>query len=407
MPVEGIKSFTLMVGFCVGSKNEEEKHAGISHFLEHMIFKGTKKRRGVIEISKELDSIGAVYNAFTGKEMTAYFIKSDSEYEAKAFDVIADVLKNSTLPANEIDKERKVIKEEIKMYYDMPQRHVLELYEQLVFKGSPLARDIAGDYKTLDNTKRVDIKNYIAKHYNPENRIVVVSGNFKEANIRKLVKKYFGENGCGDKNDLIENFDKFSSPRVLVDKRNTKQVNLALGFPTDGHEDEDFHAIRLLDVILGSTMGSRLAIEVREKRGLAYYIRTMNAEYEKAGSFIVHAGIDHIRINEAIVAIAHELKKISDKLVSNKELIVAKQVYKGRTILELEDTENLAARYLESARYESKPKTVEQEIESIMKVSSKDIKKAAQKIFDFNKLSIAVVGPVDQNQIKKTIQKLK
>lgn len=407
LPVKGIKSFTLMVGFCVGSKNEEEKHAGISHFLEHMIFKGTKKRKGVIQISKELDSIGAIYNAFTGKEMTAYFIKSDSEYEDKAFDVLSDVLKNSTLPSNEIEKERKVIKEEIKMYYDMPQRHVLELYEQLVFKGSSLARDIAGNYKTLDNTKRKDIKNYIAKNYNPENRIVVVSGNFNESNTRKLVKKYFNEGGICENNDLIEKFDAFSEPRILVDKRNIKQVNLAMGFPTNGHKDQDFYAIRLLDIILGSTMGSRLNIEVREKRGLAYYVRTTNVEYEKVGSFIVHAGIDHARIDEAILAIIRELKKISGKLVSSKELVVAKQIYKGRTILGLENTENLAARYLESARYEPKPKTVEQEIGSIMKVNSFDIRRAAQKMFDLDKLSIAVVGPVDQKQIKNTIQKLK
>ena len=312
-PLKGTAAVTVLVLVPVGSRYESKNINGVSHFVEHLLFKGTKKRPTSIDITKELDAVGAEFNAFTSKDLTGYYIKAAAKNIEMAFDILSDMMLNSVFDKNEINKERGVIVEEINMYNDNPLMALHGLFEETVFSGNSLGWQIAGPKKVVKNISRAQLVAYKNKYYQPSNFIVTVSGDFNQARVKSLANKYFGQKNerkvTGSYKKLTT---KQSKPRVSLVYKDTLQVQMGLGFPAFAQGDKRIYAAYLLSIILGGNMSSRLFDVVREQHGLAYFIRAEIDAYQDVGSFMVQAGLDKSRLPEAIKLILSELKKAAD-----------------------------------------------------------------------------------------------
>jgi predicted Zn-dependent peptidase len=400
------KAVTVLVLLPVGSRHETKNINGVSHFIEHLMFKGTTNRPTSLDISKELDSVGASYNAFTSKDHTGYYVKLAANKIELAFDLMADMLFNSLFDPDEIKRERGVIIEEINMYEDNPMFYLGSLFEQTIYGSHPLGWLISGPKKVIKKVSREAILNYKKKYYNPANMVLTVAGNFKKDKVNKLAQKYFGNNQ--DKSQL-PSFAKLkikqARPKLNIKYKKTQQIHMALGFPSFSINDHKLYPLYLLAVILGGNMSSRLFTEVREKRGLAYYIKTDISSYQDTGAFLVQAGLDKSRIKEAIQVILAELKKIKDQGVTGKELKSAQEFIKGKIILELEDSENIADWYSKQELFLDKILTPEQRMKKISAVTKDQVKKIAQQVIDERKINLAMIGPVkDKSTLKKLLK---
>lgn len=405
-PLKETKAVTVLVLVGVGSRHETKNINGVSHFVEHLLFKGTKKRPTSLDITKELDSIGAEYNAFTSKDHTGYYIKATAEKIELAFDILSDMIFNATFNPIEIDKERGVILEEINMYNDNPLMNLSSLFEETIFGDHPLGWNIAGPKSVIKKISTNDIVKYKKKFYQPNNMIVSVSGNFKEAKVKALAKKYFGEK---NQNNIKKTFSKLklsqSKPTLNLEFKDTKQVQMGLGFPAFSIKDPKVYPMYLLAVILGGNMSSRLFSVVREKHGLAYYVRTDISPYQDTGSFMVQAGLDKSRINKAIALILSELKRIKDDGITDKELQDAQEYLKGKIVLELEDSEHLADWYGKQELIFGKISKPEDRIKKIAAVTRKEVESVAKEIFDDKKINLALIGPFkDKKQFAKLLK---
>ncbi|MBT3690054.1 insulinase family protein [bacterium] len=406
-PLKDTKSVTVLVLVKVGSRNEEKDINGISHFIEHLLFKGTKKRPTSLDITKELDGVGADYNAFTGKDQTGYYVKVAADKIELAFDIVSDMLLNSSFKSKEIDKERGVIIEEINMYDDNPLLSIDNLFEKIVFKGHSLERDIAGPKKNIRKITRKEILNYYNKYYISSNVVVGVGGKFNKQRVNKLTNKYFKEFKKKKNNLKIDKFvSKQNKLRVNLKYKNTEQVQVALGFPAYKINDPKTYPLLLLSMILGGNMSSRLFMEIREKRGLAYSIRTALEAHEDIGAFVVFAGLDKSKIELALTTINNELKKVVDSKVTSDELTRAKDFIRGKLILKLEDSSNLI-QYLATQRlFKNKVDTLEEQLKKIDKVTINQIQGVAKEIINLNKLNLSVIGPFkDKNIFFKYLKK--
>lgn len=404
-PMQETKAITLLALFRVGSRYENRRTLGLSHFLEHMMFKGTKKRPKAIQISKILDGVGAEYNAFTSKDYTGYYIKVNYEKTELAMELMSDMLANSVLAQEEVERERKVIKEEINMYEDNPIMLVEELYEQELYRGSSLGWRIAGDVKSLANIRRKELVDFRGEHYRPKNTVFIASGRFPE-NLEKMISKYFGVlKGDG----RPQGFKKFqpskvhaAGPRVALRFRDTGQVQVVLGFPAYAYKDKRLPALHLLATILGGSMSSRLFIAVRERRGLAYFVRASTSVYQDTGNLLIHAGLDKSRIDAAIKVIMKEVKRIRDGGVTREELVRAKENIRGRMTLALEESSDVADFLGKQELLTGEIKTSDQKLEKIFKVTQADVKKVAADVFKSNRLAAAIIGPFeDANRFQK------
>lgn len=403
IPNESTKAVTVFVLFEVGSRHETKDINGVSHFIEHLMFKGTKKRPTTLDISKALDNVGAEYNAATAKDWTGYYVKIDSKKIELALDVLSDMINNSKFEANEINKERGVIIEEINMYHDNPLMYIEDVLETLMFKGSTLGWEIAGPKKVIAEVSRKKILDYKNKFYAPENTVIGIAGKFNE-NIKSLVDKYFETNGRCKKSQAKKQFDfvnfQFTQnkPQVLVKYKDTEQVQLALGFPGYSYFDEEVYPLYLLSVILGGNMSSRLFIAVRERRGLAYFVRCYTNIYQDTGNLIIQSGLDKSRLSEAISVIMSELKKVKNQGVTAKELKQAKEYLRGKIVLTLENTSNLADWYAKQELLQRKILTPEQKLKKFDAVTLADIKKVAFNIFQKDFINLALIGPYKDEQ---------
>jgi predicted Zn-dependent peptidase len=392
-PMQSTKTVTLLAITGVGSKYESDRIAGLSHFLEHMFFKGTEKRPNARAISEYLDEIGGEYNAFTSKEFTGFYAKVISKYLDRAFDVISDILLDSKFATEKIERERGVIIEEMNMYQDTPMVYVSDLFENLLYGNQPAGRLVIGNKKSISSVKRSDFINYYKRFYTASNMAVCVAGNVSEKEAFNLVKKYFrgiSAKKAGLKKKVVE---KQSSPSVLLHHKDTDQTHICLGVRGYNILDDKKYPLSILSVILGGGMSSRLFMSVREKLGLAYYIRCESENYTDSGYICVHAGLDSTRIDKAIKVIVKELVRARDDGISSKELKKAKEYIKGKTLMGLEISDEYSSWLARQEILTSKLESVEEKFSKIDRVTASDVRRVANDVVVNNKLNLALIGP--------------
>ena len=387
------RTVTVLVMVATGSRYETKQTNGISHFLEHMLFKGTKKRPTALDITEEIDRVGGEYNAFTSKEYTGYYAKVASKHKKLIMDVISDIFLNSKLNPEDIEKEKGVIVEEINMDLDTPASYVRDLFEALLYGDQSLGWPIIGTKENVKALNRDKLIEYFERQYVASNTVVIVTGNIDEEETAGEVIEYFKsikEDGYMPKSPIRETQDK---PASLVHYKKTDQTHLCLGVRSYGLNSEDYFILEVLASILGGGMSSRLFTEVREKRGLAYYIHCSSKNYTDTGYLLVQAGVGNDKVNESIKVILDEFCKMKNKKVPNNELTKAKEYIKGKLLLSLESSSAVAFWLGYQEILKGKILTVNETFERIDKVTSEDIQRVANDIFQDNKLNLALIGP--------------
>lgn len=396
---------SVVVDFFVktGSRSETAKENGISHFLEHFLFKGTKKYPTSMAISQLIDGIGGEMNANTGKEHTQYFIKAASRHLPLIFEVLTDMIQNPLLDAAELEKEKGVIVEEINMYKDTPMYEIENVLERTMWPKDTLGRDIAGTKETVTKFNREMFAAYIARHYQAPNMILGVSGKYNAGKLEQLIKKYWQHVPKKRFGGWQKARDRQKSPRLKIQFKETEQAHLALGFKAFAYQDSRNPAVSVLAAVLGGGMSSRLFSEIREKRGLAYYVRAMPNSFQDTGIFGVGAGVQIGKIKEALRVVLDELKKIKNHAVEMQELQKAKEYIKGKSVLALEDNQVRLDWFLERAAFFPKIETPQEAFKKIDAVSSRDVQRVAAALFKNQNMTLAVIGPYKKERIFKKI----
>jgi len=396
IPFKDTKAVTVLILFGVGSRNETLEINGASHFIEHLMFKGTKNRPTTLDISRDLDRVGAEFNAMTSKDYTGYYIKINHDKVELAVDVLSDMLLNSKFDNNEINRERGVIVEEINMYHDNPLMFVESLFEEIIYEGNTLGWEIAGPAEVIKQVTREQLVEYKNKFYRSDNLVIAVAGKI-DSRVKKLIEDKFIKKLSAKHDSPVPQFPTFvetqKEPRVKLQYKDTKQVQLALGFPAFGYHDPRVYALHLLSIILGGNMSSRLFISVRERRGLAYFVRCYPNYYQDTGNLYIQSGLDTSRLDEALSVITAELKKVKDKGITAKELDDAKEFLSGKVILNLEDSSNLAEYFAKQKLLTGEILSPEEKMKKYAEVTVADIKKLANDIFQKSKFNLAIIGP--------------
>jgi predicted Zn-dependent peptidase len=387
------QSVTCMVMLAAGSRYETPETNGIAHFSEHMFFKGTQRRPSARDIAGEVDSIGGEFNAFTGKEYTAYYVKCAAEHRDVALDVLADMLRNSRFDPEEIDREKGVIIEEMNMYFDTPRDYIGGVYEQLMYGDQPLGWDIIGRKETVRNATRDTFMGYLDHWYKPPRMVVGIAGKIGDDALDRATE-LFGDLPGGDTGEP-EPARAYQSERVKVFTKQSDQAHLILGVPSYPIEHPDRYALQMVATVLGGGMSSRLFTEVRERRGLAYYVFGTNHSYTDAGSLYSQAGVDINRIDEAVTTIATELKKIAAEPVPSDELEKARNFTKGRFVLQLESPQGLILFGLRKEVLEQRAPDPEEVLAGVDAVTGEDVQRVARDLLADEKLRLALIGPFD------------
>jgi predicted Zn-dependent peptidase len=393
-PMPDTQTATVIVMTGTGSRYETAQENGLAHFLEHMFFKGTKKRPSAKAISEELDAVGSQYNAFTAQDRTAYYAKVSSRYLDTALDVISDIFIHSTLPGKEINKERGAVIQEIDMYEDMPMRSIGDVFDELIYgAGHPLGRTILGPKENIRAFKRKDFKSYLKRHYVPSNTVVCVAGGFDEKKILAKIKKAFGTLKAGSASQALPYTGVQDAPRAKLKEKKTDQTQLMLGVPAYPYLHKDEYALTVLNTILGGGMSSRLFTEVREKRGLAYSVHSWTEKHPDTGYFVVQAGVEHAKLEKTVATILSEFKKVKRASVSAAELKKAKAYIKGTMTLQLDTSDEIAAAAASSVIRFGRVRTLEEIFAGVDAVTAADVQRVATDIFRTEKLNLAVIGP--------------
>lgn len=393
-----LASVTVTVFVKVGSRYEHAAINGASHFIEHLLFKGTRRRKTAQDITKELDRYGAAYNAFTSKDATSFYIKIDAQHGELAVDLLHDMLTHSRFDKKDIDRERGVIVEEINMYEDNPSSYMSDRLEQMMLSGNALGFDIAGPREVIKSVPAEDLIAYHKQYYIPSRMVVAVAGKVTPK-LRAKLQATFGTLH-EPAHPLDASFERFTvpeprEPQITYAHRKIEQVQLGMAFYGLAMSDARMNAMRLLSVMLGGSMSSRLFIEVREKRGLCYSIGSSHHAFEDTGLFSIMAGLDSARVEEALKAIWKELELLRTKKVSATELRHAKDQVRGRMMLSFEDSSNQADWYGHHYVFHGKIKTFEDRLRAIEKVTSTEILALAKEIFQANRLGVSVVGAME------------
>ncbi len=392
-----LESVTTTVWVKTGSRNEDKKVGGISHFLEHMVFKGSIKRPQARDISEAIDAIGGEFNAATSKDWTNFYIKASKLKAETAIDVLSDMVLNPLLNNEEIEREKGTIIQEIAMYEDTPIMKIGEVFEEVVFAGNPLSRDTAGTPDSVRAIKRNDFLSYRKIHYDPTNMLVTVAGGISEDSALKLVEKYFSE--FPSKNSGIFKGESFkgkqTKPQIKIKYKDSEQAHFILGFMGDPRGYKNRFAQSVLASVLGGGMSSRMFTEVRERRGLAYSVRTNIERYDDTGYIGTYVGTDPKKVEKAISVVLEQYRGIANgKLpVAQKELIKAKGYIKGQMALSLEDTGAVNTFFGEQELFLGKVLTPEEIRKKIDAVSIEDIHFEAKRLINSKKMNLAVIGP--------------
>ncbi|MDO8625989.1 MAG: pitrilysin family protein [Candidatus Magasanikbacteria bacterium] len=409
VPVAGTRATTVLAMFPVGSRYESKKLSGASHFLEHMLFKGTSKRPEAIDISRELEAAGAEYNAFTNKDYTGYYVKIAATKQELAFDTIADMIYNSKIEPAEVEKEKGAIVEELRMYKDNPTMAVDMLFDSVIFGDTPLGWDIGGTPDSVRAITRAELWGYYQEHYSPKNMVLSVAGKI-DAKLKKYLNNFLAKPalaGAHTTEYYKKNFSKMVWPRkapalekrVAVEERKADQAHLILGFPGLPNTSPERYAVALLLNILGGGMSSRLFIEVREKRGLAYMVQAGSSTFRDVGVAYVQAGLDPARLKEALQVIKGELLRIAAEPVTAEELKNAKSCISGAMALSLENSRVQAEWFAKQFLFNAKIETPEQVIKKMMEVTTTDVLRVAKKIFVPEAMRVALIGQINKNKV--------
>ncbi len=393
VPQPGGLATTAMVSVQVGSKYETKNINGISHFLEHMCFKGTTKRPRPIDISAELDGLGAQYNAFTAQEATSYYAKVKNENFDQILDIVADMYLNPTFDSREIEKEKGVIVQELNMYEDTPARRVGEFFMRLVYGDQPAGWDIGGRKEVIRKITRSDFVKYRSRHYVPQATIVTISGGFKEKNLVKKIGKYFSVLKPGSKSKKLKVKEIQLKPRERVHFKESDQTHLVLGFRAFGIHDERRLALQVAAEILGGGMSSRLFQKIRDELGAAYYVRAEADLYSDHGLFTMAAGVDHAKIEAVIKAGLKEFGRLREELVSEEDLKKAKEHFIGNLYLSLETSDELAYFYGGQEVMGLKLASPQEIARKVSKITASDVRNVMRAIVKNNRLSMALIGP--------------
>ena len=405
IPMKDNPTATVLVLVEAGSKYETKKINGISHFLEHMCFKGTLRRLKAIDISKELDALGSQYNAFTAQEYTGYYAKSDARHFAQIFDIISDIYLNSTFPEIEMEKEKGVIIEEINMYEDMPNRHVQDLMMKLLYGDTPAGWNIAGEKKNILKMKRDDFVKYKKMHYLPEATVLIVAGQVSEQSVLKEVKRVFGKVSRGQKTGKVRVKEMQNKPRALIKFKKTDQTHFVLSARSYDFFSKQSPVLSVLGGILGGGMSSRLFQRLREEMGVGYYVRAYNDAFTDHGFFQISAGVDNKRIDEVLEAVLEECRKLKNYKVNEEELSKVKECLIGNMKLSLESTDDVANFYGGQELLKREIKGAEEKAKEIRKVTASQIQSLAKDIFRNNGLNLALIGPFkDQAKFLKILK---
>ncbi|MDX6401716.1 MAG: hypothetical protein QOF27_2322 [Gaiellaceae bacterium] len=394
-PMDSAQSVTCAIMLAAGSRYETPDTNGIAHFAEHMFFKGTERRPTARDISMEIDAIGGEFNAFTGKEYTGYYVKCAAESRDVALDVLVDMLRNSKFDADEIEREKGVIIEEMNMYYDTPRDFIGGVYEELLYGDQPLGWDIIGRRETIRNAKRDTFTGYVDHWYKPSRMVLGLGGNIGN-DLHERAQELLGDMAQAETGQAAPvKVDPHDHPHVKVHTKASDQAHICIGVHSYPLEHPDRYVLQVLATVLGGGMSSRLFTEVRERRGLAYYVYGLNHSYTDAGTLYAQAGVDINRIDDAVSTVAAELQKIATEPVPSDELEKAKSFAKGRFVLQLESPQGLIMFGLRREVLESRTPDPEEILEGIGKVTAEDVSRVAQDVIAKQGLSLAVIGPFD------------
>ncbi len=391
-----VESASIIVWVKTGSRYEPKKLNGISHFIEHLVFKGSKKRPDALSISLAIEEIGGKINAFTSEEYTGFYVKVPADYIELGMDVLSDMIYSPLLREDDIEKEKKVVIEEIKRYYDIPEEWVETLLIKAVWGDHPLGRDILGTIESVSSLTKKDIVNFMEANYNPSNITVSIAGKVKIQEIFNLASNYFYTEKKGKPYDFSKVNSKIQGEKFIAEHRNISQVHLSMAFLSFPRSDERRYALSLLSIILGSGMSSRLFQKLREEKSLVYDISTYPVYFSDTGLFKISAGIDPPRTEEAIIAIIEELNKMKD-FDDEKELKKAKEYYKGSFLISLEDSLTQSSFIGKWTMLEGTPPNIKEFIRKTEKVTIKDIRDISRAIFSYENGAASLILPENFN----------
>lgn len=386
------RSMSVAIFLGVGSRFEKKRESGISHFLEHMAFRGTEKYPDKLELAKIVEGFGGRWNGATSKEWTVYWIKAGAKYLSKSLDILGEMVFRPLLRKEDIEVERGVIIEEINMYEDDPQTHVREVIDEVVWPKQPLGRSTAGSRETIKSLKREDFIHYIKTHYVPENVIVGAAGKVDEREFLAEVEKSLGSLEKVETSEVEKVVEAQSIPQVKMIKKKTEQTHFCLNFRAFSFFHPQRYAMDLLSVILGGGFCSRLFQEIREKRGLAYAISASPFHHRDTGAVQIYAGVDNQRVGEAVSATLSEVKKMQ-KGASKEELGIAKEKVKGALALALEDHASYLDWLAKQKLLTPEVLTYEEWRSKIDQVTLEDIEQAANDLLRSDRLNFALIGP--------------
>jgi predicted Zn-dependent peptidase len=411
VPVVGTSAVTLMAMYPIGSRYETHKVSGAAHFLEHMLFKGTKRRPTARDISSELEAVGADYNAFTYKDHTGYYIKINAAKQSLAFDVLSDMLFNSVLDPAEVEKEKGAIVEELRMYQDNPSMAIDMLSDKLVFgEHHPLGWDIGGTADTVRGMSREDLLAFYHQHYSAKSMILVVAGAIDAKKLKTSLRHF--ETQVSPKKSAgpafyKKQYEKFTwdarpkklAERLIVEERKVDQAQLMITLPGVKNHHPDSYAVALLASILGGGMSSRLFTEVREKRGLAYMIRAGTSAFRDTGLFYIQAGLDPARLKEALSVITSELVRIVNEPILPEELQNAKGGLTGQLALSMESSNVQANWFAGEYLFAPHITTLPQVSKKIEKVTMKQVQRVAKQLLKTEQMRLALIGPFTKQDV--------
>lgn len=391
------RSVSLVFFLKVGSCYETEPQSGVSHFIEHLCFKGTEKRRNAQEISEAIEGTGGIINGGTDKEITTYWCKVASNHLILALDVLVDLICNSRFDEEDIDNERGVIIEEIRMSIDSPRQRVDMLIDELLWPDHPLGRDIAGTEETVGSLQRVQIKEFFSAHYTPDNIVISVAGDVEHELLKDNLYRLMGSREPVTGTGRFPFRNEQLSSRLCVETRDIEQVHINMAFPGLSLEHPDRFTVDLLNIILGGGMSSRLFSEIRERRGLAYDVSSCADHFIDTGSFMIYAGVNPQRLDDTLQAVAEQVDLLKRVSVGEEEVKHAKEKVKGRLMLAFEDSRNVANWLGAQEVLTGHINTLEEIISRVEDVTSDDIKRIANTLFVPGKINLALVGPVSKD----------
>lgn len=402
LDTKSFPTLTMLLLVGAGSRYENAQNNGIAHFLEHMFYKGSKNYPDMEIISQEIEGMGGHWNAFTSKDYTGYFIKAATYHFPKMADILSDILLQPLLQTEEIEKEKGVIVEEINMYEDTPQRRIADIFENVMYEGSPLGYDIAGTKKTVTSFDRNTFVSYMESLYQPQNAVLVVAGGLGGAgDVLKTVEAKFSHWNRGQAAGYSLFETKQTEPRLKIAKKQTEQAHFCVGFPTFGIKDDRRPVLKVLSTLMGGGASSRLFQEVREKRGLCYYISTGVEQYHDTGNIVTQSGVtkEVDKVKEALKATMKEHTKLIKGQVKDTDVARSKEMIKGRLLLSLEDSFNVAHFFGLKELHENVMETPEEIMKKIDKVTREDIVALAGEIFTHENLNFSIIGPFEKESL--------